>query len=441
MKKVSKSIKMELVHPYSAGIDVSKDEHVVAINPELSKAPIQSFGSFTTDLKALSSWLKSFGIQTVAMESTGIYWLTLYLHLQSEGFDVYLVNAKHVKNVKGKKTDELDAQWIQRLHSCGLLENSFQPDLEMRELRYYMRMRKDLLEVQKQHTSHMQKALEQMNLKLGTVLTDITGKSGKKIIQAIIDGERDAKALASLADRKVKASKEKIQLALQGQWHEMYLFELEQSYSFYCIYEEKRQQLDDKIQEWLIKAAPIEANQSSGSNCKKSKNGFHFDVASHLKSLLEIDILKVWGISEINAMEIISEIGIDMSKWPSAKHFSSWLGLAPNTKISGGKVLSSRLPKKKNRAGQSFRMAAYALQRSDHYLGDFYRRKRSKLGPKGAITATARKLATYVYKTLSEKIEFSAELLNELNQVNEQRKLKGLAKKANKLGFILQPVG
>jgi len=438
MKRVRKSIKMELLHPYSAGIDVSKDEHVVAVNPELTKDSVQSFGCFTQDLKSLSTWLASLGIQTVAMESTGVYWLSLYLQLQSDGFEVYLVNAKHVKNVKGKKTDESDAQWIQRLHSCGLLENSFQPDLEIRELRYYMRMRKDLLEVQKQHTAHMQKALEQMNLKLGSVLTDITGKSGQRIIAAIVEGERDAKKLATLTHSRVKASKEKIELALEGQWHEMYLFELEQSYSFYLIYESKRERLDAKIQEWLERSAPKNMTLVE-KNRPKSKNGFQFDVAAHLESLLGIDILKVWGISEINAMEIISEIGTDMSKWPSAKHFASWLGLAPNTKISGGKVLSSRLPKKRNRAGQTFRMAAYALQRSDHYLGDFYRRKRSKLGPKGAIAATARKLATYVYKILDEKVEFSAELLNELNLLNEQRKLKGLAKKANKLGFVLQP--
>jgi len=443
MKKPKRESVMELIHPMSAGIDVSSSEHVVAVSPRLTELAVRKFGSFTQDLQAISQWLQSLGIQTVAMESTGVYWLNLYLQLEADGIEVYLVNAKHVKNVRGKKTDESDAQWIQRLHSCGLLERSFQPDLNIRELRHFTRIRKDLIGMQQQHKAHMLKSFEQMNIKISQVLTDITGKSGMKIIAAILAGERNTAKLSQLAHSKVKASKEEICKALEGQWHEMYLFSLRQAYELYKVYDQQRQELDRQIHQWLKKQQQINSGLSEdiqSSKPSKSKNHFKFDAHGYLRQIIGIDLTKVWGISEINAMELISEIGLDMSKWKTAKHFTSWLGLAPNTKISGGKKLSSRVPKKRNHAGQTFRMIAYAVKRSAHPLGEFYRKIRSKLGPKGATVATARKIATYVYHMLKNKVEFNTDLLLKEQQQAQERQRKYLEKKAAKLGLSLQPI-
>lgn len=438
-----KSKKLPILNYYVAGIDVGSRVHYVAVPEELSETPVRNFESFTSDLHNLAKWLKQCKITSVAMESTGIYWIQLYLVLEQYGFEVLLVNASHIKNVAGRKSDVLDCQWIQQLHSYGLLNASFQPDNLTRELRAYMRHRKNLTENYCVHVLHMQKAFEQMNIKLHIVLSDIVGKSGRQIIEAILNGERNAEKLADLVTNSVKASKAEIIKSLEGTWRNENIFELQQAYELYQIYKEKIKECDEKIENVLNQ---YERKTSSDDNDIKKKRGVYtknrlnFNGTEHLKRILGVDPTKIFGISEITALEIISEAGTDMSKWPSKKHFTSWLNLAPNNRISGGKMQKHKKNRKKNRAGQAFMMAAYALQRSDHWLGEYYRRMKSKHGPKVATKATARKLAIIFYEMLSKQVDFNPIPKDSYNENLKQRKLKYIENQAKKLGMELVPL-
>ncbi len=375
-----------VLYPNAAGIDISSKEHYVAVNPQKCKEAIRSFGSFTEDLKAIAQWLKECKVETIAMEATGIYWVSLFLVLEEAGFDVMLVTAKHVKNVRGKKTDISDAEWIRQLHSCGLLTASFQPDTFTRKLRTYMRHRKNLIEMAATHIRMMHKALEQMNIKLQHVIANITGKSGQEIITAIIAGERNPQKLASYCDGRIRASKkEAIIKSLEGVWKEEHVFELEQAFSLFQIYHEKIKECDAQIERHLREKSGDLENTSNKLKVKSNKNNLNFDAKNILTNITGTDLSEIFGITETNAVEIISEVGLNMEKWPTVKHFTSWLNLAPNNKISGGKLLSSRIPKKKNHAGQIFKMAAYAVQRSKNWLAVFYHRIKAKKGtPKAA---------------------------------------------------------
>lgn len=391
----------EIVHPNAAGIDVASQMHYVAVPASRDQPSVRKFGSFTQDLHDLAKWLKKCQIDTVAMESTGIYWIQLYLILEEYGFDVFLVNARHIKNVSGRKSDVQDCQWIQQLHSFGLLNASFQPDLYGRELRTYMRHRKNLTEQYSMQIQLMQKAFEQMNIKLSNVLSDITGKSGIAIIEAILRGERNASTLAMLADARVKASREDIVKSLQGCWRNEHLFELRQAYDLYLIFKQKIKECDHQIEHTLQQHNNSSSNDDQVKRKAQSNNKFDFNATSYLKKILGVDITEIFGISEISAMQIISEIGIDLTKWPTPKHFVSWLNLAPNNRVSGGKLLRPKKDRKKNKAGQSFLMAAYTLQRSSHWLGATYRRIAAKHGAPVAIKATARKIAIILYQIIS----------------------------------------
>jgi len=310
------------------------------------------------------------------MESTGVYWIPLFLLLQEYGFEVYLVNAKHVKNVSGRKDDESDAEWIQKLHRCGLLSASFQPDNMMRTLRSMVRHRKNLVRMSSGYINRMQKALEMMNIKLQTIISDIDGKTGKLIIEAILGGERNPEVLADLRDRRIKASREDIIKSLEGNWTAEHLFELKQCYKLYSYHQEMIDECDKEIEKQLIEQV---ASKNDGlildlPKVKRKavkKNKVDFELTTYLKELIGVDVTEVFGISEITALTIMSEVGTDMSKWKTENNFTSWLGLAPNTKISGGKIISSRIQKKKHHAGQSFRMAANSLHNSKSPLGDF----------------------------------------------------------------------
>ncbi|NCB44874.1 MAG: IS110 family transposase, partial [Clostridia bacterium] len=420
----------QIVHPNAAGIDVASQMHYVAVPPSRDQPSVRKFGSFTQDLHDLARWLKKCQIDTVAMESTGIYWIQLYLILEEYGFEVFLVNARHIKNVSGRKSDVQDCQWIQQLHSFGLLNASFQPDLYGRELRTYMRHRKSLTESYAIQVQHMQKAFEQMNIKLSNVLSDITGKSGMAIIEAILSGERNASKLSDLADPHVKASKTDIIKSLQGVWREEHLFELRQAYDLYKIFKQKIRECDIQIERTLQKHQQISDDQHHPPARKARGNNFEFNVSSYLKKILGVDITEIFGISEVSAMQIISEIGIDMSKWPTPKHFVAWLNLAPNNRISGGKLLKPKRDRKKNKAGQFFRMAAFTLQRSNHWLGITYRRIASKKGAPVAVKAVARKLAIIVYQMIKQNIEFNPVPIETYNQLFKERKLKYIKNQA-----------
>jgi len=428
-----------VLQPDAAGIDISSKEHFVAVNPARDDQPIRCFGSFTEDLYAIAEWLKKCHVNTIAMEATGIYWLSLFLVLEEAGFEVLLVNARHVKNVRGKKTDVSDAEWIRQLHSCGLLSASFQPDEFTRSLRSYMRHRKNLLQMAATHIMMMQKAMEQMNIKLQNVIADITGKSGMAIIDAILQGERNPENLVLLLDGRIKASRDIVKRSLQGVWKEENIFELQQSYEMYHLYRAKIKECDERIKNLIVQKSGPEQNinEPQKHHAKSNKNNLSFDAKQMLQQITGTDVTEIFGINDSNAIEILCETGFDMNKWPTEKHFTAWLNLAPNNKISGGKILSSKIPKKKNRAGQVFRLAAYAVQRSNNWLALFYHRIKSRAGVRKAITATARKIAVIFYKMIKDRIMFNPVSIENYAEDFKQRQIKKLQRQAKVLGLQL----
>lgn len=428
-----------LINAHAAGIDIGDTEHYVAVeNGE--EHEVRCFDAFTADLRDIVQWLTSIGITAVAMESTGIYWLPLYLMLEDAGVNVYLVNAKNTKNVTGRKKDDSDAVWIQKLHRCGLLQKSFQPEHENRILRNYVRQRKNLITMGSDSVRRMQKALELMNIKVHTVISDLIGKSGMKIIAAILEGERDVEVLAGLCDPRIQATEEEVIKSLEGIWSDEYLFMLKQAYDEYYFYQKQIKDCNKKIQEQLLKQVAIvkqgdisEVLKENSTKKKGKKNQFDFDVAGHFQALIGVDLCKIPGVNEVTVLELIAEIGTDMSKWYNAKHFAAWLNLAPNTKITGGKIISSKMMRKKNKAGQTLKMSASCLARNKTPLGDYYRRMRAKLGGKGAVLATAHKLARIIFVMLKDKKEYNAEMLNESQEKFNLKRIKHLEKQLAKL--------
>ena len=451
MSKTSKApkqknvVEMPLVNPYSAGIDIGDTEHVVAIPEGIDKERVKKFGTMTCHLQAIIKWLKYCCIQTVAMESTGVYWKPLFTMLVRNGFEVYLVNSKHVKNVTGRKTDEDDAMWIQKLHSCGLLKSSYLPDDEQESLRTLVRYRKTLLTDMSRFINRMQKSLELMNIKFHTVINDITGKTGKSVIEAIIRGERNAVNFLPLIDGRIKADHETIEKSLEGNWRDEHLFTLKESYGFYKIYCERISVCDEQIEKQLQQyeasrnegEIPTKQKDASANAIKKKhrdKNHPGFNVRKYLERIHGIDVLTIYGLSDTGGLELLAETGTDLSKWENELHFTSWLNLCPNNKKSGGKLISSKLMKKKpNTASQAFRSAANAVQRSDHWLGDYFRRMKAKGGNKYAVVATANKIATIYYKMVRYKQEFKPLDLEKYQQKYKQAKIAYLEKKLNEL--------
>lgn len=410
-KSKVKSVSMTVVNPNAAGVDIGDTIHAVAVPGDRTQTPVRTFGTMSCDLDEIADWLQECRIDTVAMESTGVYWKPLFGLLIRRGIEVFLVNANHVLNVTGRKTDIGDAAWIQQLHSCGLLRSSYLPSENQESLRTLVRLRQTLIQDSSRCVLRMEKAMELMNLKLHTVISDITGLTGRSIVEAIIAGEREAKNFLPLVHSRIKAKPEVIEKSLQGQWRDDQLYALEQSYRCYCFFLTEINKLDQKIEAELeryaackndgeIPLAEMEANK------KRNKNAPAMNVSNFMKAILGTDVLKIYGLSEQSALSILAETGSDMSKWLNEKHFVSWLNLCPNNKVSGGKLLSSKVRKKSNSAGQAFRIAANSVQRSDHWLGDYFRRMKSKGGNKYAIVATANKIATIYYKMVRNKVEF-----------------------------------
>ncbi len=431
VKKISQ---LTVLNHSTAGIDVSDTEMMVAFPNSPQQLEVRSFECFTQDLHSIVNCLKEHRITSVAMESTGVYWIPLFLLLQEEGFDVYLVNAKHVKNVTGRKDDESDAEWIQKLHSCGLLSPSFQPDNITRTLRSLVRHKKNLERTSSIYLNRMQKALELMNIKIHTVISDIDGKTGIRIIEAILAGERNPEVLADHKDPRIRASREIIVKSLQGYWTAEHLFELKQCYQMYCWHRELIKDCDQEIEKQLMQliASKNEGEIIQLPEVKRKtvkKHQISYNVTAYLKMISGVDVTEVFGISELTALSVMSEVGTDMTKWKTNRHFTSWLGLAPNTKISGGKILSSRILKKKHYAGQAFRMAATGLKNSKSPLGDYYRRMRAKAGPGKAVIATARKMAVIYYNMISKQEAFNPNALVEYQEKYKQKKINQLKKK------------
>lgn len=430
---------LSLTHPDTAGIDIGSASHFVAVPQDRDEQPVREFKSFTADLYHLAQWLKDCGVTTVAMESTGVYWIPLYELLDSQGFTVYLVNARHVKNVSGRKSDVLDCQWLQQLMSYGLLASAFRPSDEICVLREFSRQREMLLASQVRHIQHMQKALAQMNIQLTQVLSDIAGVTGQAIIRAIVNGERDPHVLARLKKRQVKASEDDIAAALHGNWRHEHLFALRQALALYDAYQQMLNECDQHIQAELRKLQRHDGEPGK-SQRRWPKKAMAFDLRAHLFAMCGVDLTRINGIDEMTAFKVLAEVGPDMTRFPSAKHFASWLGLCPGTRISGGKILSSASKRSPNRAAQALRLAAVALRNSQSALGAYYRRLCARLDKPRAITAAAHKLARLIYTLLTKGSEYvdQGELYYE--ERHQQRVLHHLTKRAQTMGYHLVPI-
>lgn len=437
----AKKILLKPMDKMVAGVDIGSRSHFIAIPGELSDSPVKEFGVFTADLKDAAAWLKSHKIKSIAMESTGVYWIPMFEILEEEGFEVILVNAHHVKNVPGRKSDVLDCQWIQQLHSYGLLRGAFRPDGDTCTLRGLMRQRSLLVQEGAAYKLRMQKALIQMNVLLHNVISEISGDLGLKIIREIIAGNRDPKALASLRTDRYKSSEETIEKSLDGNYRAEHVLCLKQALEFHDFCQLKLSECDVEIEKILEKMClQKESGQTevaASKPKKRRKNELYFDAKSHLKKITGVDLTKVDGLEEQSILKILSETGSDMSKWKTVKHFTSWLGLSPGTKISGGKKLSTRTKRCKQRAAYVFRIAANTLLRNDSATGAFLRRKRAQLGAAEAITATAHRLARFFYFMLKEQKEYKDTGADYYEHKYKEKIIKNLTHRAQKFGLIL----
>lgn len=431
-KKAGKTITMPVVNPHAAGIDMGSKSHFVCVTQD----NVKEFGVFTTDLHSIAKHLQDHEIKTVAIESTGFYWRPLYLLLLDYGFEVVLVNARHLKNVKGHKTDVIDSKWLQLLHSIGLLSNSFQPDTFTHELRVFARHRKSLIEDSSRFISKMNKVLVLMNIQLHGVLRDITGESGLRVIEAILSGERNAKELSKLVSLRVKATREDIEKALTGDFRNEYLFELGHCFELYKYYWQKISETDKQIETLLkenITGKQTLDNYKSPKNKQYQKNDPGFDVGRFAYEMSGgVDLLQITGVGAATVLTLISETGLDLAKFKSPKNFTSWLGFAPNRKITGGKVISSHTRKKTNPLAKVIRDAANAAGNSKSRLGDSFRRLAYRKGRMVAINATARKIAVIIYKMLTEGKPFCYEYSHEQNEYILKSKIKNIIKTMQK---------
>jgi transposase len=427
------------VNPNAAGVDVGGTSHYVAVPPERDDQPVREFAAFTGDLYRMADWLKACGIETVAMESTGVYWIPVFQVLEERGFEVKLVDARQLKRVPGRKTDVSDSQWLQQLHTFGLLAGAFRPEDQICVLRSYMRQRAMLASYAGQHVQHMQKALVQMNLQLQHVIEDITGATGMRIIRAILEGERDPDHLAALRDERCKNSAEIIAKALQGDWREEHLFALAQAVELVAAYQTKIAACDQRIQAHLHTFTDRSNGQPppAGPRPRGDRHDLAFDATAELYRLTGVDLTAVSGLQAHTVLKVLSETGLDMTKWPSAKHFGSWLGVAPNNRVSGGKILSRRTTPTANRAATALRVAAQSLHRSRTALGAFLRRKASQVGMPKAITATAYKLARIIYTMLTEGTAFVERGQDYYERSYRDRVLRTLTRRANEFGYTL----
>ena len=426
----------------AAGIDVGASSHFVAVPEDRWDQPVREFEAFTADLYRLADWLAECRVETVAMESTGVYWIPLFGVLEERGFEVMLVDPSRIKNVPGRKTDVLDCQWLQQLHTYGLLSGSFRPEGEIRCLRSYLRQRAMLVEYASHHIQHMQKALTQMNVKLQHVISNITGKTGMTIIEAIVGGERDPRKLAALRDPRTRANEEIIARSLQGHWREEHIFELTQALELYRTYQDKIAECDREIERQLGRFEDRgNGEPPAGDAGKRSQgNAPRFDLRNHLHRMTGVDLTRIDGVDAFTALKVVGEIGTDMTRWPSAKHFASWLGLSPNNRITGGKVISSRTKANANRAAAALRLAANALHRSNSALGAFLRRKKAHLGAPKAITATAHKLARIIYSMLRYGQGYVDAGAQYYESQYRERALRAARQRAAQLGYQLVPV-
>jgi transposase len=445
---------LEVMHPQAAGIDIGNSAHYVAVRPERDPEPVRRFACFTADLHRLADWLQACGVETVAMQSTGVYWMPLYEILETRGFAVYLVNARHTKNLPGRKSDVQESQWLLKLHTYGLLSNSFQPPAEIRALRTYWRQRAEHIQGVATCIQRMQKVLTQMNVQLANVISDLSGVTGQKIVRAILAGERDPSKLAELSDPRIRATREEIAKSLEGNWQPELLFVLKQEVEMYDTYRQRIAECDQELEAHLNRFAdklPVKVAEPHPSaeqpTQKKARTTKHsnkaqghapqFDLGAELHRITGVDLTRIDGIDVMVAQTILSEVGLDMARWQTEAHFASWLGLCPDNRISGDRVLGKGTRHVVNRAATALRMAATALFRSRSYLGAQYRRLRTRLGAPKAITAMAHKLARLVYRMLKYGQEYVDKGMQYYDEAYRQQQIELLKKKAAKFGFLV----
>lgn len=446
-KQITFPAHLDHINKMAAGIDIGSSSHFVAVPMGCDDVSVREFKSFTTDLIELADWLEHCGIETVAMESTGVYWIPLYELLESRGFEVKLVDARHVKNVSGRKTDVLDCQWLQQLHTYGLLNGAFRPNESVCVLRSYLRQRSMLIQQASSHIQHMQKALSQMNIQLHNVISDITGDTGMKIIRAIVAGERNPSVLACYRDKRCKNSLETIEKSLIGNYREEHIFALTQAIELYDTYKAKIIECDNKIElqistfdDRVIEKSSQQASAVKGKSRAHCKNTFSFDAKSQLIRIVGVDLTMIPGIEASSALKIVSEIGLDLGRWKSSKQFSSWLGLCPGNKVSGGKRLGGNSKRTASYAASTLRMAASTLHRSNSALGAFFRRLRSRLGAPKATTAAAHKLAIIFYEMIKNRVEYDEVGQDYYEKQYRDRMVKNLSLRAKMLGFELKEI-
>ena len=448
---------LEVMHPHAAGIDVGNSAHYVAVRPDRDPDSVRRFDCFTADLHRLADWWQQCGVTTVAMQSTGVYWIALYEILDARGLDVYLVNARHTKNLPGRKTDVQESQWLLKLHTYGLLRNSFHPSAAIRVVRTYWRQRGDHVQGVSTCIQRMQKVLTKMNIQLANVISDLSGWTGQRIVRAILEGERDPATLAALSHPGIHATRDTIAKSLEGTWQPDLLFVLQQEVVLYEAYQQRIVECDQKLEQHLgtfadkvNETAPAGAPSPTASPDKRRsgpkrrrKAGSHtpqFDLGRELHRISGVDLTRIDGIDVGVAQTVISEVGLDMSRWDNEHHFASWLGLCPDNRITGGKVFRRGTRPVINRAATALRLAATTLLRSQSYLGAQYRRFRTKLGTPKAVTAMAHKLARLVYRMLRWGHEYLDKGLQYYEQRHREQQVQLLKKRAAKLGLqIVEP--
>jgi transposase len=443
-----KEIEPQLFEANAAGIDIGAREIYIAVPADRDDHPVRKCETFTADLHQMAEWLVSCGITTAAMESTGVYWIPVYDVLEKHGIRPCLVNPRNMKNVPGKRTDFHECQWIQHLHSLGLLHSAFRPDGEVCAVRSLMRHRNDLVEMASQHVQHMHKALTQMNVQFQHVISDVTGLTGLTILDAIVAGERDPAKLAQLRDPHIKASEETIRKSLEGNWRAEHILALKQRLVLYRSYREQINDCDKAIEK-LVAAfeprvdpdeKPLPSDRKEKQRRRKKKSGHpDFDMRTEAYKLFGVDLTQIPGLMTLVFM-LFSEVGRDMSRWPTSGHFVSWLGLCPDNDISGGKVLWRGARRTKSRAGTLFRLAAHSLHHDQTPMGDYLRRMKAKLGPAAATTATAHKIAIIFYTMVKNQLEYDDSLWVQRDAMREKRIEARLQKQAALRGYKLVPI-
>lgn len=428
------------INYHAAGIDIGSERLFVAVPPDSTPHPVREFGVFTKDLYAIADFLTQCGVKSVAMESTGVYWIPLYEVLQERGFEVKLADARKVKNVSGRKSDVLDCQWLQQLHSYGLLEGAFRPSDEICVLRSLMRQREMLVRSAATHIQHMQKALQQMNLRLEKVVSDISGQTGMRIIKAILGGERDVEKLACLRDPRCHSSREVIAESLVGNFRQEHLFALRQAVELFEFYQQKIIECEQEMAKYLRKLPHKTEDEPPRLEGREKRSRVSFNVRDHAYKLLGVDLFRIKGLNSETVLRLISEVGVDVSRFPTEKHFVSWMSLSPVRKESGGKLLSSKTNRSSNRAAAAFRQAAVSVKGSDNEIGGFYRRMQSRMGPARAVTATAHKIARIYYRMIKNGEEYQQQRAGEYEQRYQARVVSNLRKRARGMGFELVAV-